>query len=72
MREVGRRRGQQCTQDRPRARWRRRRGRQNRGGIHNRVRQAPLAGAPLPGLREALRRLRHAVSTDQGGVSRAN
>lgn len=30
------------------------------GGIHNRLREAPEGGAPLPGLRQEVRRLRHA------------
>ena len=39
---------------------RRRRGRQNRGGFHNRVGAAPQAGTEVPRVRPALRGLRHA------------
>lgn len=51
---------------------RRRRGRihPNRGGFHNRLGAPPEARAALPGLREALRRLRQAPGPQVAGARR--
>ncbi len=55
-----RRHAEQSTQKGARSRAHRRRGSENRGRFHNRLRQAQEGRAEVPGVRPALRRLRQA------------
>lgn len=59
-RAKGRRHAEQSTQKGARSRAHRRRGSQNRGRFHNRLREAQEGRAEVPGVRPALRRLRQA------------